>query len=100
MFEVMPNCLHQDERDQDRDRQRKRDDEDAAEVAEEDDVRERDEDDLLGERVLERVDGAVDQLAAVVERLDRDARRQAGRDLRDLFLHALDDLPARSRPCA
>ena len=69
--------LHQDERDQDRDRQRQRDDEDAAEVPEENDVRERDEDDFLDERVLERVDRAVDQFAAIVERLDGDARRQA-----------------------
>ena len=49
----------------------------AAEVKEENDVRERHENDLLRERVLQRLDGAVDQLAAVVEWLDCDARRKA-----------------------
>ena len=60
-------------------------------MKQEDDVRERDEDDLLGERVLEGVDGPVDQFAAVVEGFDRHAGRQAGRDRGDPFLHALDD---------
>jgi hypothetical protein len=82
--------LHQQERDQDGDGQRQRDDEDAAEVPEKNDVRERDEDELLQQRVLQRADGVVDQLAAVIEGLDRDAGRQAGRDLGDLFFDALD----------
>ena len=42
-------------------------------MEEEDDVGEGHEDDLLGERVLEGVDGAVDEFAAVVEGLDGDA---------------------------
>ena len=62
MFEVMPNCLHQDERNQDRDRQRQRHDQDAAEVPEEDDVGQRHEDDFLDQRVLQRGDRALDQL--------------------------------------
>ena len=55
-----------------------------------DDVRERDQDDLLDERVLQRANGAVDQFAAIVKRFDRHARREARGDARDLFLHGLD----------
>ena len=58
---------HQDERDENRDRQRQSDDQDDAEVKQEDDVRERDEDDFFRERVLQRVDRAIDQLAAIVK---------------------------------
>ena len=45
-----------------------------AEMKEEDNVRERHEDDFFRERVFQRVDGAIDQVAAIVERLDRHAR--------------------------
>ena len=38
---------------------------------------------LLDQRALQRVDRAVDQVGAVVDRLDRHAFRQAGRDLVD-----------------
>ena len=60
-------------------------------MPEENNVRESHEDDFLGERVLERVNRAVNQLAAVVERLDAHARRKARRKLRDALLDALDD---------
>ena len=60
-------------------------------MEEENDVRERDEDHFLDERVLERADGAIDQFAAIVERFDRHAHRQTRRDARDLLLHGLDD---------
>ena len=60
-------------------------------MPEEDDVRESHEDDFLGERVLERVNRAVNQLAAVVERADAHARWQARRKLRDALLDSLDD---------
>ena len=59
-------------------------------MKEEDDVRERHENDFFGERVLQRLDRAVDQFAAIVEGLDRHARRQTRRDLRNLLFHALD----------
>ena len=60
-------------------------------MPEEEDVRERDQDDLFQQRVLQRVDGVVDQFAAVIKGTDGDARRQAGRDLRDLLLDVLND---------
>ena len=41
--------------------------------------------------MLERVDGAVDQIAAVIERPDRHPGRQARRDLAELHLDPLDD---------
>ena len=59
-------------------------------MPEEDDVRERDENDFLGERVLERVNGALDEFRAVVEGLDGHAGRKARLDLADFFLHAVD----------
>ncbi len=46
--------LHQDERDQDRNRQRQGHDQDAAEMPEEDDVRQRHQEDLLRQRALQR----------------------------------------------
>ena len=58
-------------------RQRQGDDENAPEVKQENNMRERHEDHFLSQRVLERVDRPFDQLAAVVKRLDGDARRQA-----------------------
>ncbi len=70
-----PELLHQDERNQDRSRQRDRDDQDAAEVPEENDVRQRDQDDFLGQRPLQRRNGSLDQRAAVVKRPDAHARR-------------------------
>ena len=59
-------------------------------MPEENDVCEGHEDDLLDQRVLQRADGIVDEFRAVVERLYRDARREAGLDGRDLFLHTFD----------
>ena len=77
MLEEMPGVVHAQERHQHRERQRKRDDQDRAEVHQEDDVRQRDERDLLDQRRPQRADRLLDQLRAVVERHDRDARRQA-----------------------
>jgi hypothetical protein len=85
--------VHQDERNQDGGGQRQRDDEDAAEVEQEQDVRERHENDLLGERVLERVDGAADEVAAVVEGFDGHAGREARGERGEAGLHVLNDLP-------
>ena len=43
-------------------------------------------------RVLERVDGGVDQVGAVIDRHDLDRFRQAGRDLRKALLDVLNDV--------
>ena len=59
-------------------------------MPEEDDVRERDEEDFLGERVLECVDRPLDEFGAVVEGLDGHAWREARLDLANLLLHAVD----------
>ena len=59
-------------------------------MPEEDDVRERDENDFLGERVLERVNRALDEFRAVVEGLDGHAGREARLDLADFLLYAVD----------
>jgi len=59
-------------------------------VKQKQDVHQRDQNHGLPECVFERVDGAGDQVAAVVEWLDGHALRQTGRDLRDARLHVLD----------
>ena len=69
-------ALHEEECAEHSERQRNRDDEDAAEMPEKKDVGERDEDDLFDQRVAQRVDGVIDEDAAVVERDDVDARRE------------------------
>ena len=59
-----------------------------------------DDDQLFDQRVLQVVDGAQDQVRAVVRRDHLDARRQRRLELLELVLDALDDLAARSRPAA
>ena len=51
MFDEMPGVVHPEERHQHGQRQRNRHDQDRAEVHQEDDVRERDQRDLLDQRV-------------------------------------------------
>ena len=46
-------------------------------MCKEDDVRERDQQNLFEQRLAQRVDGVVDQLRAVVKRNDLDARWEA-----------------------
>ena len=72
-------------------------DQDAAEVPEKDDVRERDENDFFDQRGLQRVDGMVDQRAAVVERNDVHAFRQARLHRLDLCFDRVDDFAAHWR---
>ena len=60
-------------------------------MPEEYDVGQRDQDDFFRQSVFERVDGVVDQLAAVIEGTDRDPGRQPGRDFRYPLFHAFDD---------
>ena len=92
MFDVMPNWFIRMNETRIESGSGKRDDEDAAEMEQEQNDDDRDQHGFLGQRVFERVERAVNQLAAVVKGFDADARRQAGRDLRDLGLHVADDL--------
>ena len=87
-----PGVVHAQERHQDGERQRKGDDQDRPEVHQEDDVRQRHERDLLDQRRAQRADRLLDQVRAVVERHDRDARREARRNLRDARFHGVDDV--------
>ena len=57
-----------------------------------DDADQRDDDALFGQRVLERLDRAVNQIGAVIDRLDCHALRQGRRDLGQLLLDAVDDM--------
>src|SRR5690606_17835793 len=84
--------IHQDERDEDGDRQRESDDENAAEMPKEDDVSQRDENDFLNESMAQRIDGAFDKAAAVVEGLDGNAGGETGGELGDFLLHSVDHL--------
>ncbi len=67
-------------------------DDGAGDVPEEEEDHQRDGDDDLDQRGLQVVDGAQDQLGPVVDGDDLDARRQAGLDLLELGLDALDDV--------
>src|ERR1051325_2879794 len=62
--------LHQQERNQNRNRPGQGNDENAPEMPQEKDVRERDEDDFFDEGMLERVDRSINELAAIVEGFD------------------------------
>jgi hypothetical protein len=61
-------------------------------MKEEEDVGEGHEDHFLEERVAEGVDGAVDEIAAVVEWANADSGRQGMLNLKDALPDALDDL--------
>ena len=82
--------VHPEERREHRQRQRNRDDQDRAQVHQEDDVRQRDQQDLFDQRRPQRGDGPLDQRRAVVERHDADASRQARLDLCDPLLDPLN----------
>ena len=79
-------ALHEQKRAKDGQRQRNGDDENAAEVPQEENVRQRDEDDLFDQRVAQRVHGVIDEDAAIVERHDLHVGRKTGLNLRDLAL--------------
>ena len=83
--------VHQDEGDQDGGRQGQGDDQDAAEVEQKEDVHQGDEDDLLRQGLLERIDGTLDQVAAVVEGDDADTLRQPRGQAGQPCLDVLDD---------
>ena len=84
--------LHGAERHQHADRQHQDRHQRAANVQQEHDADQRDDDAFLEQRVLERVDGRVDQVRAVVDRHDLDRFRQAAGDLLEALLDVLDDV--------
>jgi len=57
------------------------------------------EDDFLDQRVLESIDGVIDERAAIVERNNADILRKSGTDLGDLLFYGIDDLKS-VRPVA
>ena len=77
MLELKPERVHADEGDQHAERQRDDGDERAAHMQQEDEADERDDQAFLDQRALERVDGAVDQIGAVIDR--HRSRRLRGR---------------------
>ena len=60
-------------------------------MQQEDDADERDDQALLDQRALQRIDGAVDQSRAIINRLDADAFGQARRDLGEAPFDVVDD---------
>ena len=60
-------------------------------MEQEEHVHERDDDRLFDQGALERLDGALDERRAVVERHDPHARRQPRLERPDLLLHTVDD---------
>ena len=61
-------------------------------MQQEDDTDQGDDDALLEQRLLQRVDGRIDQIGAVVDRHDLDRLRQAACDVREALLDVLDDV--------
>ncbi|MGY4504453.1 hypothetical protein ACVWYH_008410 [Bradyrhizobium sp. GM24.11] len=84
--------LHRSERHKDPDRQHQDRDQRAADMQQEDDADERDDEAFLEQRMLERVDGRVDEMRPVVDRHDLDGFGQAGRDLLEPLLDVFDDV--------
>ena len=89
---AQPQQLHRAERHQHANRQHQDRDQRAAEVQEEHDANECYDDTFLKQRMLERVDGGVDQVRAIVHRHDLHRFRQAGCDLLEALLDVLDDV--------
>ena len=81
-------AVHEEERAEDSQRQRDGDHKDAAEMPKEEHMGKGNEKNLFDERVAQRVDGVIDENAAVVERDDVDAGGQARLNLVDLCLMA------------
>ena len=75
MFELKPKQIHEEIGDEDAERQRDDRDQRAADVQQENDADEGDDDTLLDQRALEGVDRAIDQVRAIIDRLDGDALR-------------------------
>ncbi|MNX81615.1 hypothetical protein D3C86_1133070 [compost metagenome] len=82
---------HQDEAHQHRDGHREDDDESRADVEEEEQHHQADDDRLLDQRLFEGIDGALDEVRAVIGRMDAHARGQALLQLDQLRLDPVDD---------
>src|SRR6266550_9371174 len=97
--DVRAEAEHMEEahRDQHPDREHDDRDERAADMQQEDKADQGDNDAFFGERVLQSIDGAMDEFRAVVDRLDLHSLRQGGCDLGELLLDAIDD-PERVLP--
>ena len=68
-------CMQQPHGDEHADRQHQDGDQRAADMQQEHDADERDDDAFFGQCVLQRLDGAVNEIGAVVDRFDRHALR-------------------------
>ena len=84
--------MHGNERDQHADRQHQDRHQCGAQVHQKDHADGSYDETLLDQRALQVVDGTQDQIRSVVDRLNRHAIRQTGRDLGDLDLQVSDDL--------
>lgn len=82
--------MHGQESEQNADRQGHDRDQRAADVQQEDDADEGDDETLLDQRVPEIGNGTQDQGRAIIDRLDGDARRQAGQQFGDPLPDAPD----------
>ena len=83
---------HGDERDQHTHGQHQDSHEGRANVHQKDHADQGNDQALFQQGTLERIDGPVNQVGSVVHRLDADARREARRDLGDLFLEVVNHL--------
>jgi hypothetical protein len=72
------------------DRQHEDRDERAAHMQQKDDTDQGYDDAFFGQRVLERLDCAMNEIGAVIDRLDADPLRQRGCDFGELLLDAVD----------
>ena len=70
MLELKPQQMHAEIGDQHAERQRDDGDQRAAHMQQEHHADERDDEALLDQRALERIDRAIDQVGAVIDRLD------------------------------
>ena len=88
---VHPQQSHGNEGNQHPDRQHQDGYQGTPEMHQEDDTDQRDNQAFFRQRARQGIDRPVNQFGAVIDRLDRHALRQAGRNLADLFLQVMDD---------
>ena len=92
ILELMPSKSHGDEGDQHADGEHDDRHQRAAHMHEKDGAYQRDDDDLFDKHLVQRGDGAVDQIGAVVDGLNRDLFRQARGDFADLVFNVAGDV--------
>ena len=85
--------LHHDEGDQNRERQWHGDNHHTSDVSQENEVGQCDQDHLFNQRNPKCAYRPVDEFASIIERPDRDTRRQSLAYFRDLFFKPPDDIP-------